>query len=170
MESSLARLQGQVPDLPITQILISRLLVHMGRELSTMIDQRLRPHGLTDLEFRALTLVHHAPHSAVFPSALCLSLAQSAANITRLTDTLVERGLISRVPDELDRRRLVLKTTPKGEQLVDELLPVMVDAIHHSYRGLSQERLQQILDGLKQLAQAIDQAGGQAETPAMQPE
>lgn len=157
MEAGLNRLQHRAPDLPITQILTSRLLVRLGRELSNMLDQRLRPHGLSEMEFRTLMNVYSFRDTAAYPSELCSSLGQSPANITRITDALVERGLISRVPDEQDRRRLLLKTTEQGEQLVQALLPLMMNSVHASYRDFSAADLHQLLDSLKRLAQAMDE-------------
>ncbi|MGE0115602.1 MAG: MarR family winged helix-turn-helix transcriptional regulator [Steroidobacteraceae bacterium] len=167
MEIGLSRLQRQIPDLPFTQILTSRLLVHLGRELSNKLDQRLRPHGLSEMEFRTLMNVYSFRDTAAYPSELCSSLAQSPANITRITDTLVERGLISRVPDAQDRRRLLLKTTEEGERLVQDMFPLMMNSVHASYRDFSSEDLHQLLNSLKRLAQAIDEADLKA---AAQPE
>jgi MarR family transcriptional repressor of emrRAB len=162
MEAGLARLAQHVPDLPQIQILTSRLLVHLGRELSSMVDQRLKPHGLNDMEFRTLMNVYSHRESPAYPSDLCASLSQSPANITRITDALVERGLMTRLPDEHDRRRLLLRTTAQGEQLVQTLLPVMLESVRDSYRGFSTEDVQQILGSLKRLAKAIDEVNESA--------
>jgi MarR family transcriptional regulator, negative regulator of the multidrug operon emrRAB len=168
IEAGLARLQRLIPDLPVTQILTSRTLVFLGRELSNMIDQRLRPHGLSEIEFRTLMNVYSFRESAAYPSELCTSLGQSPANITRITDTLVERDLISRVPDEHDRRRLVLKTTAKGEQLIQVLMPLMMNSVLTSYQDFSPTDLEQLLGSLKQLARAIDES--QLRTKAESPQ
>src|SRR5208282_1269695 len=57
------------------------------------------------------------------PSELCAHVGQSPANMTRVTDGLFDRGLISRVASDEDRRRTILSITPAGEALVHELLP-----------------------------------------------
>lgn len=158
IETGLGRLQQQIPDLPITQILTSRVLVFLGRELSNLLDQRLRPHGLSEIEFRTLMHVYSFRETAAYPSELGTSLGQSPANITRITDTLVARSLISRVPDERDRRRLVLKTTAAGEQLVQTVLPVMLNSVRASYQDFSPTDLAQLLTSLKHLAGALDEA------------
>jgi MarR family transcriptional repressor of emrRAB len=163
-QASLIRLQHQIPDLPATQILTSRALVFLGRELSNMVDQRLRPHGLSEIEFRTLMHVYSFREIAAYPSDLCTSLGQSPANITRITDTLVERGLISRVADERDRRRLVLKATEQGAQLIEALKPLMMDSVRASYQDFSQADLELLLNSLKHLARAIDDANQRSST------
>src|SRR5689334_636178 len=114
-----------MPGLPVTEVLLTRLLVHLGRNLSSMLDQRIRPHGLNEVEFRALMSVFSHGQEPVYPSDLCSGVAQSPANITRITDALVSRGLISREANDTDRRRLVLRVTDKGEALVRELMPTV---------------------------------------------
>jgi MarR family transcriptional regulator, negative regulator of the multidrug operon emrRAB len=158
VEASLNRLKLRVPDLPVTQILTSRALVSLGRELSNMLDQRLRPHGLSEIEFRTLIVVYSLQDTAAYPGELGTSLGQSPANITRITDNLVERGLVSRVADERDRRRLMLTITPAGEQLVQNLLPVMNCSVHESFQDFSPADLNRLLDGLRHLARVIDEA------------
>ncbi len=166
IEAGLIRLQGEIPALPVTQILTTRLLVHLGRELSSLMDQRLRLHGLNEMEFRALIQIYSYRKSAAYPGNLCANLAQSPANVTRLTDSLVERGLIIRIADAADRRRLILKTTPQGEQLIELLMPLMMDSTTQNFRDFSAEKLQQLLNSLKHLALAIDNASERASAAA----
>lgn len=158
IEAGLSRFQTLVPDLPVLQILTTRTLVLVGRELSNLLDQRLRPHGLSEIEFRTLMQVYSFGTRDAYPSDLCAALSQSPANVTRITDALAERGLISRVPDERDRRRLALKITDKGAALIQTLLPLMISSVRSSYQDFSTQDLTQLLTGLQQLAQAIDGA------------
>jgi MarR family transcriptional regulator, negative regulator of the multidrug operon emrRAB len=166
IESGLAHLSKHIPDLPQTEVLASRLLIHLGREMTSRLDQRLRPHGLGEIEFRTLmgVYVHTRDELSAYPGELCSSLGQSPANMTRLTDSLVQRGLIERLPDEQDRRKLGLRTTTEGNLLVNALLPVMLDSARQNYTALSQSDLQELVQILKKLAAVLDQQSASAET------
>lgn len=48
--------------------------------------------------------------------------AMDPATIQGVTRRLYDRGLIERLPDSTDRRRMVLRLTPEGEKVVDSLL------------------------------------------------
>ena len=157
IEAGLSKLQDRLEDLPITEILISRLLINLGREMNNRLDERLRPYGLTEAEFRALVSLHSFPEGSANPGDLCGGMGQSPANITRITDVLVERGLILRLPDAHDRRRLVLQVTPQGVTLLNELLPLMMEGVRESYRSFTPAKRDQLLASLKALAAAIDQ-------------
>ncbi len=97
IEAGLSNLQKRVDAVPVTEILISRLLINLGREISNHLDQRLRPFGLSEPEFKVLVSIYASPESGANPGELCAGIGQSPANITRLTDSLVERELILRI-------------------------------------------------------------------------
>jgi MarR family transcriptional repressor of emrRAB len=123
MESALACAAARLPDLPATEVLIIRAVVLLAREISALYEDALRPHGLNETDFRTLMLLFSRPNHTAHPSELCAHVGQSPANMTRVTDGLFERGLISRIASDEDRRRTILRITPAGEALVHQLLP-----------------------------------------------
>lgn len=156
IEATLERLKKRLPDLPVVEILTLRLLVHLGREFVNMFDQLLRPYGLNETEFRTLMAVHGAPNATASPGELCVGLGHSPANVTRITDALVERGLLLRLSDTQDRRRLTLKLTAQSEALINEIQPSLTTIARANYQQFPAEELQQLQTSLKKLAAAVD--------------
>src|SRR5580698_3776186 len=132
LEANLRALSARMPDLPFTEILLCRLLLHLGREMAANFEQKIRPFGLAEAEFRVLTTLFSQPDGVAHPSDLCARAAQSPANMSRISDALVSRDLITRVLSVHDRRRMVLRITEEGEHFVRQLLPKM----HGPLRGL----------------------------------
>src|SRR5579862_8641542 len=97
LEASLQGLSARLPEVPLTEILLSRLLQHLGREMAARFEQKIRPFGLNEAEFRVLTTLYSQPEGVAHPSDLCSRAAQSPANISRISDALVSRDLITRV-------------------------------------------------------------------------
>src|SRR6202142_760364 len=125
LEANLRALGARVPDLPFNEILLCRLILHMGREMAASFEQKIRPFGLAEAEFRVLTTLFSQPDGAAHPSDLCVRTSQSPANMSRISDALVNRGLITRVSSVHDRRRLILRITEEGALFVRQLLPKM---------------------------------------------
>jgi MarR family transcriptional repressor of emrRAB len=123
IEAAVRRAAARFTEVPVTETVILRLLVLLGREIAAMLEQTLRPHGLNETDFRTLMMLYSQPDGVAHPSDLCAFVAQSPANMTRVADGLYERGLITRVASEEDRRRTILRITPSGEQLARSLLP-----------------------------------------------
>lgn len=156
IEAGVRRVAARVPELSVEQLLTLRIAALLGRELSARMDHWLTPSGLSDIEFRVLASVFSHGEEAAYPGELCASLAQSPANMTRVGDALVERGLISRAPSELDRRRLQLRITPEGEALVREMLPSMAAFTRDLFRDFRPEELLRLLSDLKRVFAALE--------------
>src|ERR1700723_3948622 len=152
VEANLDNLRARVPNLPVSGILLCRLLMHIGREMAAMFEQQIRPFGLAEAEFRVLTTLFSQPDGAAHPSDLCARAEQSPANMSRISDALVSRELITRVLSVRDRRRMVLRITEQGEQLVRELLPKLFVPLRGLFAGFPQGEQRQMIDQLKRLS------------------
>jgi MarR family transcriptional repressor of emrRAB len=139
LEENLRALQARVPDLPFTEILLCRLLVHMGREMATFSQ----------------------PDGVAHPSDLCARAAQSPANMSRISDALVSRDLITRVPSAQDRRRMVLRITEQGEDLVRRLLPKLFVPLRGLWAEFSESEQRLLISQLRRLYANLDEADRQ---------
>jgi MarR family transcriptional repressor of emrRAB len=158
VEANLQNLSARVPDVPATGILLCRLLQHIGREMATMFEQQIRPFGLAEAEFRVLTTLFSQPDGAAHPSDLCIRTSQSPANMSRISDALVGRGLITRVLSVHDRRRMVLRITEQGEKFVRQLLPKLFTPLRELLKDFSEAEQRQLNAQLKRLATELEQA------------
>jgi MarR family transcriptional repressor of emrRAB len=158
MEANLQNLSARVPDVPATGILMCRLLLHIGRELATMFEQLIRPFGLAEAEFRVLTTLFSQPDGVAHPSDLCVRASQSPANMSRISDALVSRGLITRVLSVHDRRRMVLRITEQGEQFVRQLLPKLFASLRELLKDFPEAEQRHLNAQLKRLGIELEQA------------
>lgn len=73
-----------------------------------------RQHDLSVPQFRTLAFLSRHPGSSLSASAEFIGLTLPTMSV--LIEGLVQRGLVDRAPDTLDRRRVLLRLTPEGEQ------------------------------------------------------
>jgi len=165
IRSAVTRLQKRDLALPLEDVVLFRTLSLVGRSLGQFAESAMRPYGLAEGELRALVQLYSQSEGIGHPGTLCAATSQSPATMTRTTDVLVERGLISRVPSEQDRRRMILKVTPAGEALVRRILPSFYDQVRPLFSGWSAEARTQLLKRLNELAEALDRLET-AELPA----
>lgn len=163
VEANVRRLAQSFADLPVTEVLLARAVTMLGRDIHTMLERDLKPSGLAEPEFRLLmALFSHGGSS--FAGDICAALAQSPANLTRLSDSLVERGLITRNPDLEDRRRMLLTLQPAGEKLVRSLIPIISPEISAAFADFSANEKKQLLASLKRLMAGLDSINTAAAT------
>jgi MarR family transcriptional repressor of emrRAB len=158
VEDNLERLRARVPDLPLSGVLLTRLLQHLGRGMASMVEQEIRPFGLAEPEFRVLTTLFSQPDGVAHPSELCTRTSQSPANMSRISDALVSRQLITRVLSVHDRRKMVLRITERGEELVRRLLPLLFGPLREMFKDFSEEAQRQLIEQLKLLGSKLDEA------------
>jgi MarR family transcriptional regulator, negative regulator of the multidrug operon emrRAB len=157
MEANLQNLKQRMPDLPVSGILLCRLVLHIGREMAARFEQQMKPFGLAEAEFRVLTTLFSQPEGVAHPSDLCARTSQSPANMSRISDALVARGLITRVSSVHDRRRMVLRITDEGEEFVQQLLPKLHQPLRRMLKDFPEAEQRQLADQLKRLAAELDQ-------------
>jgi MarR family transcriptional repressor of emrRAB len=155
LEANLKGLRARVPDLPLTGILLYRLLTDLGRDMGAMLEQQIRPFGLAEVEFRVLTTLFSQPDGMAHPGDLCMQVSLSPANMSRISEALVSRDLITRVLSVRDRRRMVLQITAHGEELVRRLLPQMFAPVREMLLNLPQSEQRELIIQLNRLDHSI---------------
>ena len=163
LEVNLRSLGARLPglDVPVYGILLCRLIQHLGREMTGLLEQKIRPFGLAEAEFRALVTLYSRPDGVAHPSDLCAGASQSPANMSRISDALVDRGLITREMSVHDRRRMVLRITESGEELVRQLLPVLFAPVREMFNDFSDAEQQLLMGQLVRLSAKLDEVMAQ---------
>jgi MarR family transcriptional regulator, negative regulator of the multidrug operon emrRAB len=159
MEANLQNLTKRMPDAPASALLLCRLIQHIGREMSAVFEQQIRPFGLVEAEFRVLSTLYSQPEGAAHPGDLCLRASQSPANMSRISDALLKRGLITRVLSVQDRRKMVLRITEQGEAFVRDLLPTLWAPLRNLMKHIPDADQRQLIDLLKCLGVELENAG-----------
>ena len=85
------------------------------------LDDLTRPAGLTALQYTALTVLER--HPDLTSAHLARSSFVTAQSMADMVTALLDRGLIERRRDGIDRRRLVIALTPAGHRVLDDLRP-----------------------------------------------
>lgn len=155
IEEAVQRISRRCPEMRVEESIVCRIAVILGRDLTSRLDELLAPAGLAELEYRLLLLLF-AHGGSASPGELCAALAQSPANLTRVSDLLVARGLLTRMPSAEDRRRLIMTITADGERQVKALLPQLTRSMTLLFGDFSDGERAQFLEYLKRLLRALD--------------
>lgn len=86
------------------------------------LDLNLGQHGITRSEFSVLSALARAERPLRASEVVSTTLL-SGASITKITDSLVNRGLMVRQKSERDGRVVLLALTDAGRAVVDDEMP-----------------------------------------------
>ncbi|WP_018156421.1 MarR family winged helix-turn-helix transcriptional regulator [Demetria terragena] len=129
------------------------------RRLSRWYDDQLADLGLSAGEWAVIS--HMAMHRAgeiVTPSHLSQVLSIAPSSMTHRLDRMAERGLIERVPDEVNRTRILITLTDDGRQLFRDVIQ-QSDVMEGNVLGqFSEKQRTDLADLLERAVSGLDDA------------
>lgn len=156
MAEGIQRLGRKIPDTPGQLMVLARLLLIISRRLEERLAQQLASHRLNHSELVTLMFLYIQPDRVATPTELCAVTWEGNSNMTRIANTLIERGLIERAPSPTDRRRVMIGITPAGSCFVRKLVPTMFPVLHKLFDGFNAANLAQLNRLLIRLASNVD--------------
>ena len=157
MDEGIERMLEAIPHLPAEQARLCRLMLMVGGRMDEALDEKLKSQQLIDSEFLTLLILYSSPDGSSSPGELCEFTSQGSTNMTRIGNTLVKRGLISRGASAEDRRRVLIRITPAGRRFVLKMLPPMFPRVEAMFAGFSAAERNQLSRLLRKLAKNLDQ-------------
>ncbi len=113
---------------PSVEMLLN--LVHTYDVLAAYLTRKTSSYGITRSGFNVLMILSRSQSRACKQNEISQLMLVSRANITGLVDSLARLGLVERTSDPHDRRVNMVKILPKGEKLLEHLLPGYYKYIH----------------------------------------
>ena len=149
--------QDRYPDVEVVGLPITGRVLRLAQFLEARREQRLAEFGLSVADFDLLaTLVRRAGTGAVNVRELQHAMMLSSSGVTKRLDRMESASLVERLPDPSDRRGVLIKLTPAGLRLIDEVVPVITEFESQLVRDAlgSQKERQHIEAGLRRLLRA----------------
>ena len=113
--------------------------------------------GLQERDAEAILLIWRAQTEGapLAPSELAEALHISRAGISYLVDRLVDQGLVSRVPDPHDRRRMQLQLAEHSADVGHNFADPLNRALNRQFESRSGEDLHTFTEMLAELSDAL---------------
>ena len=122
-DTTLPEFSRRYPNMNPSAIKACAALLRTGSELLTAFEAILGLHGLSQGRFLTLIVMNRNPDEAASPSSLAEKVGVKRATMTGLLDRLERDDLIERRAHQQDRRKIGVRLTPKGRQVLAEMLP-----------------------------------------------
>ena len=156
VEARLDLVAHHVADFPSQDAALAGWLKLVTQGLTELSNVALSPYGMHQSDFRALMHLFGNADKPAFPSELSISLAQTPANVTRITNLLVKRGLVARTNSTKDRRRVELRITHAGRRFVIKLLPKFFPPLRKAFSCFSATEKRELQRLLQRLVKSMD--------------
>lgn len=143
---------------------VSYALARLHQRVLAGISERVRPHGLTTLQFTTLSILsrHGAPLST---SQLARRAFMTPQSMSEVTHALERKGLIKRNPDPNHRRTLPASLTPKGRGVLAACEEAVSEFEDSMLEGFSEKDRAAFLDMVKAAVRNLGGGFPTDETP-----
>lgn len=123
IDHSLAQWAEQRPDLDLSGIAVTLRLVLLGKLIEQQAAETFAPFHLQTWEFDVLaTLRRQGPPHTLSAGELARSVLLTCSGMTHRLNRLEARGLVERLTEPGDRRRVLVRLTGAGRKLTDEVV------------------------------------------------
>ncbi len=127
-------------------------LVRASRRLRHASVRDLAPLGLTPAQERALRVVARAGSDGIRMGELAGRMSVVPRSATGVVDGLEEAGLVERVPDPASRRSVLVRLTPGGRRVQDDMAAARLSAAEDLLGALDDEERAQLASLLGKIA------------------
>jgi DNA-binding MarR family transcriptional regulator len=153
---SLEKFVQRYPDADIAAISDFVNLLRACSDISTALDKLLAKHELLQGRWWVLVLLMRQDDLTSSPTDLADKAGVTKATMTGFIDGLVREGLVTRITDEVDRRKLLIKLTDAGQQKLDRVLPDYYKNVSALMSLLNADQRESLLVNVNILASGLD--------------
>jgi DNA-binding MarR family transcriptional regulator len=147
------------PDLDTSPIAIVARVGRAAAYFDQAINEGMARHGLSRSSWDVLASLRRVgPPYELSPTDLYRGLMRTSGAMTNRLHGLERSGLIERVPDPGDGRSMLVRLTPHGCELVDEIAPQHMETERRLLAHLSAEEREQLETSLRRLLGTLEQA------------
>ncbi len=135
------------PDLDPTAMGILGRLARLAKLTERRLETNFKRYDLQGSTFDLLaTLRRHGEPFTLNPTQLQQEMMLSSGATTHRIDLLERRGLVERRPDPNDRRGTLIKLTPAGKTLVDEVVVSHLETENELLAGLTDKEKRELAE------------------------
>ena len=153
---SLEKFVKRYPDADIAAISDFVNLLRASSDISTALDKLLAKHELLQGRWWVLVLLMRQDNLTSTPTDLAEKAGVTKATMTGFIDGLVREGLVTRITDDVDRRKLLIKLTDAGQQKLDMVLPDYYKKVSALMSLLNADQRASLLVNVNVLASGLD--------------
>ena len=159
----------EFPDLDPSAAEAFLHLLYTSDETFSVTDRTLADHNISHGRFGVMMLLWRGMQPRVAkllraadctpaprtPAELADAAKVTRATMTGLIDTLERDGFVKREPDPVDRRMMSVRLTPRGENFLQEYLPVHFKAVAELMSPLSEAERKTLVQLLVKIQQQV---------------
>lgn len=142
-------------------VMLFGLVMYTNNQLVQVAERNLEGSGLTWAKFRLLMNLgraeKHSPAGGLLPSELSELQGITRNTASSLLASLVKEGLVTREAHLTDRRKFIIRLTPKGRGVLKARLDSQFQCVSHCFDTLSKVEREELANALTRVHEHLRQ-------------
>lgn len=126
-----------------------KILMQTSKNIQDQIKVEISKSDLNITEFSVLETLYHKGQQTIHQ--IGNSILISSGSMTYVIDKLEKKDLLKRTDCPNDRRAIFIILTPKGEDLMDKIMPEYQEFINHMFDSLNTEEAGMLVNLLQKI-------------------
>ena len=126
-----------------------KILMQTSKNIQDQIKLEISKSNLNITEFSVLETLYHKGQQTIHQ--IGNSILISSGSMTYVIDKLEKKDLLKRTDCPNDRRAIFIVLTPKGEDLMDKIMPEYQEFINHMFDSLNTEEAGMLVELLQKI-------------------
>ena len=114
-------------------------LFHTASALRTRFTNYFKAHDLTEPQYNVLRILRGQHGKPMNLFEIGARMVHRESNVSRIVDKLEAKGLVSRIEDESNRRRVDISLLPAAEPILAAIRPHLDQQLEECFRELTDE-------------------------------
>ncbi|MBL4708140.1 MAG: MarR family transcriptional regulator [Flavobacteriales bacterium] len=125
----------------IQKLMINQL--YTGKWITNIISKQLKPFGLSMQQYNVLRILRGQGEYSISVNAISERMIDKMSNVSRLIDKLVDKKLVERKINRIDRRQVDIVISEKGLKMVKEIMSIEQE-LKSNFSNINQEEAKQL--------------------------
>ena len=131
-------------------------ILRIGSEYLELLDNFLKPYGLTHGRWITLILLKRRGNQQALPSELAEQQGITRATMSGLLNQLESQSFIKRIEVDNDKRKCIIALTKEGDSLLEKIMPEYYSFVSSVFKNLNTGSLKQLNSILGTLLENIE--------------
>ncbi|SNC73677.1 transcriptional regulator, MarR family [Kytococcus aerolatus] len=157
VDAVLAAWERERPDLDVSPLGVFSRVSRLARLLDIARREAFGAGGLEAWEFDVLSALRRAgtPYE-LSPGALVAQTLVTSGTMTNRIDRLTARGHVEREPSPTDRRGVIVRLTPRGQEAVDAAMELLLAHEQELLAALTPDDREHLAATLRQVLTGLE--------------
>jgi DNA-binding MarR family transcriptional regulator len=134
--------------------LLNTLSLFTRKTMLEWLPDLVAQSAITSERFMVLYELMLEPDSSL--KSLAEALMVSSSSLSVMINSMVEQGLVSRLPDPEDRRRVVLRLSEAGSRTLEEMEVQLVEKYRHFLEALEPDDREDLMAASGSMMKVVD--------------